>query len=317
MSQQTIDLAAEAKAIAAKYPPGRSRSALLPLLHLVQERDGYLTDAGMAEVAEILGLSTADVRSVATFYTMYYLKPKGRSVISVCHNIACTLMGAERVVDALESRLGIRCGQTTPDGAVTLERVECLAACDLAPMLQVDHDRMIGPIDPTDIAEVIALAKGSERPPSPRPEPVLAETPVIAEATQRAVESEPTGTVSPEFGDTDHSGDVGPEPFTPDTEDFVREEEVVASAPISSAKVSAEPPAEIPEPPPLVDTIPLTPEEKELRDRLEARRGEHRPRPSPKEKLADLPPLEGGVGSGPQTPSDDDTHPQTKPRGAE
>lgn len=312
MSQQTIDLAAEAKTIVAKYPPGRSRSALLPLLHRVQERDGHVTDAGMAEVAEILGLSTADVRSVATFYTMYYLKPKGRSVISVCHTIACTLMGAERVVDALESRLGIRCGQTTPDGAVTLERVECLAACDLAPMVQIDHDRMLGPIDPADVAEVISLANGRERP-APPARTVRDEHPVIAESTQRAVESEPTGSVSPERGETDLSGDVGPEPLIPDTEDFAREEEVVASAPISSAKIAPEPP----EPPLLIDTIPLTPEEQELRDRLESRRGERRSRPSPKERLSELPPLEGGVGSGPETPQGEDPDQQTRPRGTE
>lgn len=141
-----ISLAAEAEKLIERYPPGRSRSALVPLLHLVQERDGYVTEKGMNEVAEILEITSAQVRSVATFYTMFHFKPKGRHVISMCQNIACSLNGAEKLIDSLEEHLGIKCGETTGDGQFTLERVECLAACDLAPMLQIDYQAMHGPL---------------------------------------------------------------------------------------------------------------------------------------------------------------------------
>lgn len=141
-----IRLAAEATKLIERYPPGRSRSALVPLLHLVQERDGYVTEEGMTEVAEILEITSAQVRSVATFYTMFHLKPKGRHVIGVCQNLACTLNGAEDLIDSVERHLGIKCGETTRDGQFTLERAECLAACDLAPMLQIDYQTMHGPL---------------------------------------------------------------------------------------------------------------------------------------------------------------------------
>lgn len=155
MTPESLDLKERASQIFRRYPQERSRSALLPLLHAVQERDGYVTQSGIEEIAQMLGLSTADVTSVASFYTMYYLEPKGEHVISVCHNIACTLMGAERLIASLESAAGVRCGQTTPDGKLTIERAECLAACDLAPMLQVDHDRMIGPLTPADMPALV------------------------------------------------------------------------------------------------------------------------------------------------------------------
>ena len=141
-----MNLSAEAEKIIERYPPGRSRSALLPLLHLVQERDGYVTEEGMSEVGAILEITSAQVRSVATFYTMFHLKPKGRHVIGVCQNLACTLNGAEDLIDSLEGHLGVQCGETTGDGQFTLERAECLAACDLAPMLQIDYQTMHGPL---------------------------------------------------------------------------------------------------------------------------------------------------------------------------
>ncbi len=141
-----MNLSAEAAALIERYPPGRSRSALVPLLHLVQERDGYVTEEGMTEVAAILEITTAQVLSVATFYTMFHFKPKGRHVVSLCQNIACSLNGAEKLIDSLEEHLGIKCGETTSDGQFTMERVECLAACDLAPMLQIDYQAMHGPL---------------------------------------------------------------------------------------------------------------------------------------------------------------------------
>ena len=151
-----IDLQAEAKKIFTRYPEGRHRSALLPLLHLLQQRDTYVTTEGMAEVADLLGLSTAEVRAVATFYTMFHLKPKGRHVVSVCHNIACTLAGAEKVIAALEGTLGVSCGETTADGEISLERAECLAHCELAPMLQIDYDEMVGPLSPQEAVDQVS-----------------------------------------------------------------------------------------------------------------------------------------------------------------
>lgn len=158
-----IDLKAEAKEIFRRYPEGKQRSAMLPLLHRVQERDGHITADCMAEVADLIGVTTAEVQSVASFYTMFHLKPKGRHVVSVCHNIACTLAGAEKVIDALEDSLGISCGDTTPDGSVTLERAECLAHCELAPLIQFDYEAMEGPFTPPRaVARVDGLRTGDE-----------------------------------------------------------------------------------------------------------------------------------------------------------
>lgn len=145
----------EVVAIIARYPEGRSRSALLPLTHLVQRRDGYVTPEGIAQVADVLELTLAEVRSVISFYTMFHLRPTGRHTVSVCHNIACSMRGAESVISALESRLGVECGATSEDGEITLERAECLAACDLAPMLQIDYDEVVGPLTPESAASII------------------------------------------------------------------------------------------------------------------------------------------------------------------
>lgn len=164
-SRESVDLAGRSEEITRRYPPSRSRSALIPLLHLAQRRDGYLTRSGIDEVAGILGLSPAEVTAVATFYTMLHMKPKGRHVVSVCHNIACTLSGAEDVISKLESKLGISCGETTEDGEFTLERAECLAACDLAPMMQIDYDQMIGPLTATQAIDLLErLEAEGERP---------------------------------------------------------------------------------------------------------------------------------------------------------
>ncbi|MGH2719071.1 MAG: NADH-quinone oxidoreductase subunit NuoE [Actinomycetota bacterium] len=137
-------LAGPAVEILARYPEGHQRSAVMPLLRLAQEQDGYITEAAVEEIAGIIGLSSAEVVAVASFYTLFHLKPKGRHVISVCHNIACTMAGAEEIIEALEEELGIGSeNETTPDGAFTLERAECLATCEIAPCIQVDHDAMI------------------------------------------------------------------------------------------------------------------------------------------------------------------------------
>ena len=149
-------LAAVAPEILARYPAGRERSAVMPLLRLAQERDGYVTQEAIAEIGDILGLSSAEVLAVATFYSMYHLKPKGRHVISVCHNLSCNLMGAEDILEHLEDTLGVGSeGETTADGAFTLERAECLAACDIAPCVQIDYDEMLPKVTPDSMDAVV------------------------------------------------------------------------------------------------------------------------------------------------------------------
>jgi NADH-quinone oxidoreductase E subunit len=120
-----------------RYP--QAKSALLPALHLAQrEHDGWLSDEVMAEVAQVMGLPPAEVRSVASFYTLFNRRPVGKHLVQVCTNIACSLLGAEHIVEHLERKLGIEVGETTPDGLFTLLEVECLGSCGTAPMMQVN-----------------------------------------------------------------------------------------------------------------------------------------------------------------------------------
>jgi NADH-quinone oxidoreductase subunit E len=131
-------LAADAQGIIARYP--QSRSALLPLLHLVQSQDGCLTSAGIAFCAAQLGLTDAEVTAVATFYSMYRRTPTGEYLVGVCTNTLCAIMGGDAILDALQDHLGIHAGQTTDDGRVTLEHIECNAACDYAPVVMVNWE---------------------------------------------------------------------------------------------------------------------------------------------------------------------------------
>lgn len=129
--------ASEIEAILAKYPPDQKRSAVMPLLYLAQREQGYITKQAMAEIAEVLEIATTEVASIVGFYSLYYDKPGGKYRIQVCTDLPCTLRGAEEFVEKLCENLGIRVGETTPDGLVTLETVTCLAGCDKAPMFQV------------------------------------------------------------------------------------------------------------------------------------------------------------------------------------
>jgi NADH:ubiquinone oxidoreductase subunit E len=128
----------EAEAIARRYP--NARSATLPLLFLVQGIEGYVTEHGMREVGELLGLTPAQVLAAGSFYTMLKRRPQGDYLISVCRNISCTHLGARDVIAAFQQRLGIEPGETTADGRFTLETAECLATCDGAPSLQVNYE---------------------------------------------------------------------------------------------------------------------------------------------------------------------------------
>ena len=120
-----------------KYPPGRRSSAVMAALRIVQEHHGWLSAELMDAVADYLGMSPIAVSEVASFYSMYDLKPVGRHKLCVCTNISCLLNGSDHVVAHLEQRLGIKPGETTPDGKFTLKEVECLGACVGAPMMQI------------------------------------------------------------------------------------------------------------------------------------------------------------------------------------
>ncbi len=137
MSHFRTDLRQRAEEIIALYP--RKRSAMLPLLHLAQEQDGYLSDEGIAEVALLTDTTPADVRGTASFYDMYHLEPVGKYVVGVCTNIACLLAGGEELLEHASTTLGCSVGSTSPDGLFTLEETECLADCNLAPCVQVNH----------------------------------------------------------------------------------------------------------------------------------------------------------------------------------
>jgi NADH-quinone oxidoreductase subunit E len=126
--------------VCARYPADQRKSAILAALYLAQEQQGFLTRNAMRHVAEAIGCTPADVEDVVSFYTMFYTRPVGRHVIQVCRTLSCALMGAERVTEQLTKTLGIKPGQTDPGGEFTLLEVECLGACDRAPVIGVnDH----------------------------------------------------------------------------------------------------------------------------------------------------------------------------------
>lgn len=127
----------EIEKILAKYPADQRRAAVMPLLYLAQSDQMYVTKQAMEEIGEILGITGTDVASIVGFYTLYYDQPAGKYRIQVCTDLPCALRGAEDFLAKLCDNLGIRVGETTPDGLVTVEHVMCLAGCDKAPMFQV------------------------------------------------------------------------------------------------------------------------------------------------------------------------------------
>lgn len=133
-------LRAEAAQIVARYPQGHARSALLPMLHLVQSEDGYVSADGIALCADVLGLTRPEVSAVATFYSQYKRHPNGDYNVGVCTNSLCAVMGGDQIWEAVEGHLSIGHDETTPDGKITLERLECNAACDYAPVVMVNWE---------------------------------------------------------------------------------------------------------------------------------------------------------------------------------
>ncbi|PWR15732.1 NADH-quinone oxidoreductase subunit NuoE [Micromonospora sicca] len=159
-TEQTRERARE---IIARYPADRSRSALLPLLHLVQSEEGYVSPAGVEFCAEVLGLNKAQVGAVATFYTMYKRKPTGDYLVSVCTNTMCNVLGGQEVYDTLAEHLGVGHDETTADGKITLEHAECLAACDYGPVMTVNYDFFDG-VDPQGAVGVVEELRAGGRP---------------------------------------------------------------------------------------------------------------------------------------------------------
>ena len=156
----TGDLERAANAIIQKYP--NSRSATLPLLFLAQAKEGYLSEDGMRDVAQLLGLTPADVLASASFYTMFKRRDQGRYLISVCRNISCTHLGSRKIVAALQERLAIDPGETTADGMFTLESAECLGTCDGAPAIQINYEDFYR-VTPDEVVDLVnRLASGDE-----------------------------------------------------------------------------------------------------------------------------------------------------------
>jgi len=152
MPRFTAENTAVADDIIGRYP--RPRSALVPLLHLAQEQDGYLTDEAMQHIAELVDVTPAEVLGTASFYEMFQREPVGDYVVTVCTNISCLLLGGEELLHHLEHRLGIKASSTTPDGKFTLEDVECIAACSEAPCMQVNY-RYFHRVELDDVDELL------------------------------------------------------------------------------------------------------------------------------------------------------------------
>ena len=153
------ELTAEIRELATRFPD--SRSATIPALRLVQEENGgWLTDESFEQVATALGLTPAYCQAVASFYDMFHLAPVGRHSVEVCTNLSCALSGAQQVVDAFESELGVAPGETTEDGEVTFRAVECLGGCGYATVVAVDH-RYRHHVKPDDVPEIVRELRGA------------------------------------------------------------------------------------------------------------------------------------------------------------
>ncbi len=157
ITETTLD---ELRQLAARYP--QPRSALLPMLHLVQSVDGRVSPAGIQACADVLGITTAQVSGVATFYTMYKRRPAGKHHVGVCTTALCAVMGGDILMETVEHKLGIHEGETTADGMFSLERVECNAACDFAPVMMVNWEFMDN-MPPVKAEQLLAALAAGEK----------------------------------------------------------------------------------------------------------------------------------------------------------
>jgi NADH-quinone oxidoreductase subunit E len=154
---------ARAREVIARYPVGKERSALLPLLHLVQSEEGRVSPAGVGFCADHLGLTKAEVGAVATFYTMYKRRPTGEYLVSVCTNTLCDVLGGGDIFRQLSADLGVGHDETAEDGTITLEHAECLAACDYGPVVTVNYE-YYDDQTPETASDLVAKLRNGERP---------------------------------------------------------------------------------------------------------------------------------------------------------
>ncbi|HQU35661.1 MAG: NADH-quinone oxidoreductase subunit 2 [Anaerolineales bacterium] len=150
----------EVKQILSKYPPEGKRSALMPLLFLAQREEGYINKAAMQDIAAMLDITETEVAGVVGFYTLYHEQKEGKHRIQVCTDLPCALRGADKFMDDLCGNLGIKVGETTSDGAVTIEAVTCLAACDKAPMFQTQGPEGIKYHENMTVEKTLELVEG-------------------------------------------------------------------------------------------------------------------------------------------------------------
>jgi NADH-quinone oxidoreductase subunit E len=138
--QFTAERRAVLEEIATRYPPERRKSALLPALYLAQDQQGYITRNAMAHVADVIGCTPAEVEDVVSYYVMYFTRPVGKYVVQVCRTLSCALLGSNRVTEELSKKLGVGVNQTDAAGEFTLMEMECLGACDRAPVVMVNNE---------------------------------------------------------------------------------------------------------------------------------------------------------------------------------
>jgi NADH-quinone oxidoreductase E subunit len=151
----TAERAAQLEEICGKYPPERRKSAVLAALYLVQEQQGYLTANALRHVAQFLRITPAEVEDVATYYVMFFKAPVGQYVVQVCRTLSCALAGAERVVETLSEKIGIKIGETDASGMFTLMEFECLGACDRAPVVMVNNEHWHERATPESCAKLV------------------------------------------------------------------------------------------------------------------------------------------------------------------
>jgi NADH-quinone oxidoreductase subunit E len=149
----------EIQAVLAKYPADRKRSAVMPLLYLAQQEPGYVTKQALQEISEILEMPVTDIDSIVGFYSLYHEQPGGRYHVQVCTDLPCALRGADEFLKQLCENIGIKVGETTPDGMVTIEEVKCLAGCHHAPMFQVQGDGDISYHEDQTVESAVELIK--------------------------------------------------------------------------------------------------------------------------------------------------------------
>ena len=213
----------EIQTILGKYPQDQKRAAVMPLLYLAQRESGYVNKQALQEIGEILEMSSTDVGSLVGFYTLYYDTPAGKHRIQVCNDLPCALRGADEFLDKLCENLGIQVGDTTPDGMVTIEAVMCLAACDRAPMFQVQDSQGIRYFENQTVelaAQLVEHWRTDGATPEPSPLGTQAGSASTAEHMAEQLESSPavepaepadqdlagTGTESPEDEQSQETG---------------------------------------------------------------------------------------------------------------